>query len=115
MKRLVNGEMICEAEPLETDRPMLDRWTAELPRADGVRRLLIIREVEARIMRLALTQAGEESGEHVPSEVGAVRKVSEMARFVAENHAGSLRLDDVARQVGSTPITRCRFSGSTTG
>ncbi len=103
MRRLVSGEMIRDAEPLETDRPTLDRWCSELPHADGERRRLVIREVEARIMRLALAQTGEEGGEHVPSEVGAVRKVSEMARFVAENHAGPLRSDDVARQVGLHP------------
>jgi AraC family transcriptional regulator, melibiose operon regulatory protein len=103
MRRLMGGEMIWDAEPLETDRPMLDLWSSELPHADGERRRLVIREVEARIMRLALAQAGEVGGEHVPSEVGAVRKVSEMARFVAENHAGPLRLDDVARQVGLHP------------
>jgi AraC family transcriptional regulator, melibiose operon regulatory protein len=103
MRRLMGGEMICDAEPLQTDRPMLDLWSSEFPQADGVRRRLVIREVEARIMRLALAQAGEVGGEHVPSEVGAVRKVSEMARFVAENHAGPLRLDDVARQVGLHP------------
>jgi AraC family transcriptional regulator, melibiose operon regulatory protein len=103
MRRLMSGEMICDAEPLETDRQMLDRWSSELPHAYRVRRRLVIREVEARIMRLALAQAGEVGGEHVPSEVGAVRKVSEMARFVAENHAGPLRLDDVARQVGLHP------------
>jgi AraC-like DNA-binding protein len=103
MRRLMGGEMICDAEPLETDRPMLERWSSELPHADDERRRLVIREVEARIMRLALAQAGEVGGEHVPSEVGGVRKVSEMARFVAENHAGPLRLDDVARQVGLHP------------
>ena len=103
MRRLLSGEMICDAEPLETDRPMLDRWSSELPHADGERRRLVIREVEARIMRLALAQAGGEGGEHVPSEGGVVRKVSEMARFVAENHAGPLRLNNVARQVGLHP------------
>jgi len=103
MRRLMSGEMICDAEPLETDRPMLDRWSSELSHADGEHRRLVIREVEARIMRLALAEAGEEGGEHVPSQVGAVRKVSEMGRFVAENHAGPLRLDDVARQVRLHP------------
>jgi AraC family transcriptional regulator, melibiose operon regulatory protein len=103
MRRLMSGEMICDAEPLETDRPMLDRWSSELPHADGVRRRLVVREVEARIMRLALAEAGEVDGEHVPLEDRSVRKVSEMARFVAENHARSLRLDDVARQVGLHP------------
>src|SRR5688572_22929977 len=48
-------------------------------------------------------QAGEVGDEYVPLEIGAVRKVSEMARFVAENHAGSLRMEDVARQVGLHP------------
>jgi AraC family transcriptional regulator, melibiose operon regulatory protein len=103
MRRLMSGEMICDAEPLETDRPMLDRWSSELPHAEDFRRRLVIREVETRIMRLALAKAGEVGDEHVPSEIGAVRKVSEMARFVAENHAGPLRLHEVAQQAGLHP------------
>ena len=103
MRHLMSGKMICDAEPLEADRPMLDRWSDELPRVDDARRRLIIREVETRVMRLALAQTGEASGEHVPSQYGQVRKVSEMARFIAENHAGPLHLRDVARHVGLHP------------
>jgi AraC family transcriptional regulator, melibiose operon regulatory protein len=102
-RRLVSGEMIIDADPFEADIPMLDRWCEELPQADEARRRLIIREVETRVMRLALDQADEPCGEHVPAEAGPVRKVSEMARFVAENHAGALRLEDVARHVGLHP------------
>ena len=32
MRHLMSGKMICDAEPLEADRPMLDRWSDELPR-----------------------------------------------------------------------------------
>jgi AraC-like DNA-binding protein len=103
MRRLMSGEMICDAEPLEMDCPMLVRWSDELPHADEARRRLVIWEVEARIMRLALAQADEVDAEHIPLEVGAMRKVSEMARFLAENHTGPLRSDDVARQVGLHP------------
>ena len=102
-RRLVSGEMIVDADPFEADIPMLDRWCDELPQADEARRRLIIREVESRVMRLALDQADEPCPEHVPAETGPVRKVSEMARFVAENHAGPLRLEDVARHVGLHP------------
>ena len=103
MRHLMSGKMICDAEPLEADRPMLDRWSDELPRVDDARRRLIIREVETRVMRLALAQTGEASGEHVPSQYGQVRKVSEMARFIAENHAGPRHLRGVARHVGLHP------------
>jgi AraC-like DNA-binding protein len=102
-RRLMSSEMIIDAEPSEADLPMLDRWCDELPHADEARRRLIIREVETRVMRLALDQADEPCGEHVNSEAGPVRKVSEMARFVAENHDGPLRLEDVARHVGLHP------------
>ena len=102
-RRIVSGEMIIDAEPSEADLPMLHRWSDELPYADDARRRLIIREVETRVMRLGLDQADEPCGEHVPAEAGPVRKVSEMARFVAENHAGPLRLEDVARHVGLHP------------
>ena len=54
-------------------------------------------------MRLALAQPDGPAGEHAPPEAGPLRKVSEMARFAAENHAGPLRLADVARHVGLHP------------
>jgi AraC-like DNA-binding protein len=103
MRCVMRGEMIVDADPLEADRVMLDRWSDELPHADDARRRLIIQEVESRIVRLALAQAGEVDGEHVPSQNGPVRKVSEMACFVAENHAGPLRIRDVAQHVGLHP------------
>ena len=102
-RRVMSGQMILDAAPSGTDRPMLDRWSDELPHADEARRRLIVREVETRVMRLALDQTDEPDREHAPSETGPVRKVSEMARFVAENHAVPLRLEDVARHVGLHP------------
>ena len=99
--RLMSGEMIVD--PFQADLPMLDRWCNELPHADEARRRLIIREVEARVMRLALDQTDEPCSEHVPSEVGPLRKVCEMVRFVAENHAGPLRMEEVAQHVGLHP------------
>lgn len=103
MRRVMGGEMIVDAEPLEADRAMLDRWCEELPAADERRRRLIVRELEARLMRLALAQPEEAGQDQAPSEAGPVRKVSAMARFVAEKHATSLRLEDVARHVGLHP------------
>lgn len=53
--------------------------------------------------RVALAQTEEVDGGHISSEVGPLRKVSEMARFVAENHAERLPLAQVADQVGLHP------------
>lgn len=103
MGRVMGGEMIVDTAPLEADLAMLDRWSEEMPHADDARHRLIIREVETRVTRLALNQADEPDSEHLPTETGPVRKVSEMARFVAENHAGPLRLEDVARHVRLHP------------
>lgn len=106
MRRVMAGEMIIDVEPLGEDRAMLDRWSEELDAGEGndKRRRLIIREVEARLMRLALAQPDEpDAGDHVPAADGSVKKVSGMARFVAENHARPLRLEDVARHVGLHP------------
>lgn len=103
MRRVMGGELVLDADPLESDRAMLDRWSEELPRADDARKRLIVREVESRIMRVALSQPDGDDSEHAPSMDGPVQKVSRMARFVAENHAGRLRLGDVARHVGLHP------------
>lgn len=102
MRRLMSGEMLVE-EPSEMDREVLERWSDELPHADANRRRLIIREVEARVTRAALAQTNEADGEHSSSEAGPLRKVSEMARFIAENHAERLPLKVVADHVGLHP------------
>jgi AraC-like DNA-binding protein len=103
IRRVMSGQMILDAAPSGTDLPMLARWSDELPHADEARHRLIVREVETRVMRLALDQTDEPDCEHAPTEAGPLRKVSEMARFVAENHAGPLRLENVARHVGLHP------------
>jgi AraC-like DNA-binding protein len=103
MRRVMGGDMIFDADPLGSDRVMLDRWSDELPHADESRRRLIVREVETRVMRFALAQADETSDDHGHAGEGPVRKVSQMARFVAENHAQPLRTKDVARHVGLHP------------
>lgn len=104
MRRVMGGEMLIDSEPMESDRPMLDRWSEELPDADDIRRRLIIREVEARVMRLALAQSSEADIGHSPSaEGGPARMVAGMARFVAENHARPLHIKDVAEHVGLHP------------
>lgn len=102
MRRVMAGEMVVDDDPLGADRPILDRWNDEFPDADEARRRLIVREVETRLMRLALGQPGAADG-RLPGGIGPVRKVSEMARFVAENHEGSIRLTDVADHVGLHP------------
>ncbi|QIN83486.1 helix-turn-helix domain-containing protein [Rubrobacter tropicus] len=102
-RRVMSGELVVDADPLGTDPPMLSRWSEELPGADEARTRLIVREVENRLMRLALSQPGAAEDGCVPAGAGPVRKVTEMARFVAENHEGPLRLSDVARHVGLHP------------
>lgn len=102
MRRLMSGEMLVD-EPSEVDHAVLERWSEELPDADANRRRLIIREVEARVTRAALAQADEVADQHIRSEVGPLRKVSEMARFIAENLSEPLPLKKVARHVGLHP------------
>lgn len=103
MRRVMSGEMIVDADPSEVDCAMLDRWSSELPHADDGRRRLIVREVETRLMRLAMSQPEEDGGRQTLPKSDPVHKVSEMARFVAENHARQLRISDVARHVGLHP------------
>ena len=102
MRRLMSGEMLVD-EPSGMDRAVLERWCDELPHADANRRRLIIREVEARVTRAALAQRIEADSGNIPSEVGPLRKVSEMARFIAENHGEPLPLNEVADHVGLHP------------
>ena len=103
MRQVMGGKMIVDAEPLEEDRTMLDRWSEELEQAEKDRERLIIREIETRLMRLALAQPHKDDTGHVSLGNGPVRKVSSMARFVAENHDRPLNLEGVAHHVGLHP------------
>lgn len=100
-RRVMAGELVVDADPDKSDRSMLDRWCEELPGADEARARLVVREVENRLMRLALGQPGTVGGGRLPSGPG--QKVSEMARFVAVNYDRPLHLSDVARHVGLHP------------
>lgn len=104
LQRLMSGELVADSEPNEaSDRAMLDRWSEELPDADDARRRLIVREVEARVIRLALAQPHRADDAPLPSADGSAGKVADMARFVAERHAGSLSVGEVAEHVGLHP------------
>jgi AraC family transcriptional regulator, melibiose operon regulatory protein len=103
MRRVMSGAMVVDADPSEADPIMLERWTDELPHAVDARRRLIVREVETRVMRFALSQPDEAGSEHTPPGDSSVQKVSRMARFVAENHVEPLRVKDVAHHVGLHP------------
>lgn len=103
MQRMMGGDMIVDTNPLKADREMLDAWSTELPQATAGRRHLIIREIEARIVRFALSHTGEPGEEHIPSEEGPVQKVSEMARFITKNYTRQLQTKDVAGHVGLHP------------
>ena len=39
-RRVMTGEMIVDADPFQTDLPILHRWSDELPHADDARRPL---------------------------------------------------------------------------
>ncbi|MGH3088641.1 MAG: helix-turn-helix domain-containing protein [Rubrobacteraceae bacterium] len=103
MRRIMDGEMLVDAEPTEADPLMLERWCDELPNADDARKRLIIHEVEARVMRLALSRTGGSGDAQSPIGRGPARKVADMARYVAENHVGRVELKDVANHVGLHP------------
>lgn len=103
MRSVMGGEMVVDADPLAADREMLERWADELVGADEPFRRLIVQEIEARILRFALSQPDEAEGGLPAPRDHPAQKVSEMARFIAHNYAESLRLRDVAQHVGLHP------------
>ena len=103
MRRVMGGEMIVDANPLEEDRVVLDRWSREAEYAGESRGRLVVREVENRLTRLALDQPDKADTGHVSPGDGPVKKISRMARYVAEHHSRPLSLEDVACHVGLHP------------
>ena len=110
--RLVNpilhGEIVSERGTARTARDIagLERWRTDLQKPTQERRRLVLLEMQARLLRLAMDLPSEATrrasqAAHVQSE--ALNKAEEIAWFLAKNYQQPLTTEEIGRAVGLHP------------
>lgn len=82
---------------------------ADVKKADPSRRRLVLLEMEAHLLRFALSPALQKKQEHQTQQThaalgaGGLKRVEEMARFIAHNYTRKLTTEDVSGAVQLHP------------
>lgn len=120
VEQLLGQGLAISPLPCETDWPMFQRWERDLHKATTARRELVQREMELRLLRLAIdvldvkstnTSASkfrraaspEASPDTQPSNARGFEFVQRMAAYIAAHYTESLQLDDITSQVPLHP------------
>jgi AraC family transcriptional regulator, melibiose operon regulatory protein len=100
---LLRGTPLREPDPswAAADQAALRRWHADLQRAEGEDRAVVMLELEARLRRLARRLPGEATGQE--GGAGATSKAEAMAQLIAERYAEPLRVEQIAAAVALHP------------
>jgi AraC-like DNA-binding protein len=109
VRRLLHGEMVQEKEPAraQTDHALLSQWSDDLKHGHADRQEILLLELKARLLRLAVG-ADTESQHDVSDSPPAVRreyvtKAEGMAQYVAQNYTAPICIADIAEFVELHP------------
>jgi AraC-like DNA-binding protein len=101
LSSLLAGSLLSDAAP--GDIAEHRRWQVDLHRPDARWHALVALEVEARLRRLALGRDLRTDPPVAPPAPGVAAHVERMAACIAEHHAETLRVDDIAAAAGLNP------------
>lgn len=103
---LLHGEFLRESlgERAQLDRALFQQWSDDLSRSGDVRAQIALREMEARLHRLALsaTASPPEAEPLAWDSVGAAR-IERVASYIAQSYTSRLSVEGVASEVGLHP------------
>jgi len=107
---LLNGDLIQEEDEslAALDHSLFRNWFEDLNFGKRTRLEIVLSELRARLLRLALRVKKEHAGSTGKRGKGSLgevgySKVEEMAKFVAQNYTQPIKVEDVARYVGLHP------------
>ncbi|HSV16515.1 MAG TPA: helix-turn-helix domain-containing protein [Tepidisphaeraceae bacterium] len=105
---ILHGRMIAESRAKESamDQAAFARWQRDLARPTDARRRVVLLEMQARLLRLALALPPVGSTKNAKSpgvESPALNKAEEIACFLARNYHHPLTTDQVGKAVGLHP------------
>jgi AraC-like DNA-binding protein len=101
---ILRGRVACEMRPNEWSRDVetFGRWQRDLARPTQAKRRVVLLEIEARLLRLAMALPGElaRSRSKTPTmESAALSKAEEIACFLAKNYQRPLTAAEVGKAV----------------
>jgi AraC-like DNA-binding protein len=108
---ILHGRFVCERDEgkFPSDRERFERWIEDLGGDQPDRRRAAFLEIEARLLRLALSlpphKPGPHKGKMTPATLneGRLSKAEQMARYVAQHYTASLAVEEISRSVGLHP------------
>lgn len=106
---LLHGEVIAESveDRATSDIQLLSRWAQDFNEAGESLRKAVLLELEARLLRLAVSMAPAENPQprqrhRAPSQAG-LSKVERMACFIAQRYTQPLTVEEIGEVVGLHP------------
>lgn len=120
-RELLSRGLIVDSEHRPSDLPMLDQWDQDLRRDSEMRRSLVLREVEARLHRLALDAALRLAADRRPARrrraahAGVASAVQRMAEFIAHRFHEPISVQAVADVAALHPNYAMTLFRSQTG
>lgn len=108
VQALLRGDVVAESAVAhaEMDVEMMARWVNDFREPGELVRKAILLELEARLLRLAITSAGrsqQKSRAHRPLSKAGLSKVEQMACFIAQRYTKPLNVDEIGASVGLHP------------
>jgi len=107
MAPLLGGSLVVDYAPDAGDGEAVRRWAGDLRQADHRWREVAALEVEARLRRMALSQAGRpvrrQEGQRAAAGGDAIAHVGRMAEYLAAHYRRTIRMQEVGESVGLHP------------
>jgi AraC-like DNA-binding protein len=102
---ILHGRIVYDPHPPTPagDGPLLDSWATQLDSGDGERRHIVLLELEARLLRLALDLPAASGAVRSPPGDELLSKAEQVAAWVAAHYQSPLRAEDIGRAVGLHP------------
>ena len=106
--KIISGAVLSAREPNSIDEAVFPKWAAEYGEGGPAMRNLLLGEIEMRLRRLALEGSaelleGKSAAAIASSRVPSMRYIDMMLRFIADNFAGPITVQDVANHVQLSP------------
>lgn len=103
-QRLLAGEVIADY-PDPADKAVLQRWVGDFASGDAHRRRALLLEVEARFIRLAMTDLPEPSSQRPEGlfRKGGIAHLSRIADYLSRHYQDSLTVPSVAEALELHP------------
>lgn len=105
---VLHGRVLFDPNAARSDFELFRQWVRDVRDANPARRRLVLLEMEARLLRFALSEAAQSRADrpapaHAPPGMGGLKRVEEMARFIARNYTRRLTVEEISTAVNLHP------------